>query len=309
MTTSKPTPFDIFRPAPVLGAGHDLLPPDKQEIPLYLNPDLDPLTSGMDEDAQNQRKEEGVRRTQVHSVRANFFRDLLLAWANPPSSIDQIMGQDRTYIAPDFATHRHDHPKTVKIFDVGSGVLAASVTPPVSDLDKGHLRWTYSIWQAGDWLRFGVLIQGETRYLVAFDNEHDNVLGMERIWDRNADFMVRGPHGLLVEWRFKQPDLYDDFMIRERFVLVARHLHFRLSAMIDSLSRKIASGDFEDAHPDSVPYSEVVHQSQEAQSQGDLDHPSGRKASSSSELSLDGLGEDGSWNIPGDEGDEPGEKS
>lgn len=309
MTSSKPTPFDIFRPVPASSTGHDDSSPDKQELPIYLNPSLDPLTAGMDEDAKNQREKEGVRRRQIHSVRANLFRDLLLAWANPPTPIDQIMGQDRTYIAPDFATHRHDHPKTVKIFDVESGVLAASVTPPVADLDKGHLRWTYSIWQAGDWLRFGVLIQGETRYLVAFDSEHDNVLGMERIWDRNADFMVRGPHGLLVEWRFKQPDLYDDFMIRERFVLVARHLHFRLSAMIDTLSRKIASGDFEDVCPDTAPYSEYSQQDRDTQDSVGAGMDPGAKISSSSELSLDGLTEDGSWNIPGDEEDGPGSKS
>lgn len=286
MTQSDTSPFDMFKPAPASGVGS----PDSQEpgpnCPLYLNPHLNPLTVGLDDQAKKQREAEQAERQRVYGIRRIFFHDLLLAWATPPNHIDQLMGQDRTYIAPDFATHRHDHPKTVKIFDVENGVLAASVTPPVSDLDKGNLRWTYSIWQAGDWLRFGVLIQGETRYLVEFDNQHDNVLGMERVWDRNADFLVRGPNGLLLEWRFRQPDLYTDFIVRERFVMVARHLHFRLSAMIDALSRKIASGDFEaPASRDTMP--EDV----------------------SPELSLDGLSDDGGWEIPDEELLEDQEKS
>lgn len=294
MTNPHISPFDMFKPAPALGGGSNDAQKASQDDASYLNPHLDPLTVGLDDQARKQREAEQEERQRVYGIRSIFFHDLLLAWANPPNHIDQLMGQDRTYIAPDFATHRHDHPRTVKIFDVANGVLAASVTPPVSDLDKGNLRWTYSIWQAGDWLRFGVLIQGETRYLVEFDNQHDNVLGMERVWDRNADFLVRGPHGLLLEWRFKQPEIYTDFIVRERFVMVARHLHFRLSAMIDALSRKIASGDFESPLPQGVT---SEYESETFEHSG----PFASLGTSASELSLDGLSDDGSWNIPDDD--------
>lgn len=266
--------FDMFRPRV------SAEPTQPGSVPHYLDTTINPSLSGLSKAALDARTAELDRRTYVYGIREAFFRDLLLAWANPPNLIDQVMGQDRSYISPDFATHRHDHPKTIKAFDIPNGVLAASVTPQVADLEKGHLRWTYSIWQAGDWLRFGVLIQGETRYLVAFDNEHDNVLGLERIWDCNADFMSRGPNGLLVEWRFKQPDFYDDFTVRERFIMVARHLHFRLSAMIDSLSRKIAAGDFD--QPENPEVEQII-------------------GAPAREFSLDGLREDGSWTIPEDE--------
>jgi len=262
--------FDMFKPRLSLEVGQ----PDS--APHYLDPAIDPSFAGLSKLAVDARASEKDRLNHVYGVREAFFRDLLLAWATPPNLIDQVMGQDRSYILPDFATHRHDHPKTIKAFDIKNGVLAASVTPPVSDLEKGHLRWTYSIWQAGDWIRFGVLIQGETRYLLAFDNQHDNVLGLERIWDCNADFMTRGPHGLLVEWRFNQPDFYDEFIVRERFVMVARHLHFRLSSMIDGLARKVAAGDFDEPAENIVEAISVQPR----------------------EFSLDGLEKDGSWTIP-----------
>ena len=273
--TFSASPFEMFRPRPTVGA----VQPGSSH---YLDDGANPQMDGLSKVALDARVSELDRRNHVYGIRESFFRDLLLAWANPPNLIDQVMGQDRSYIPPDFATHRHDHPKTIKTFDIQNGVLAASVTPQVSDLDKGHLRWTYSIWQAGDWIRFGVLIQGETRYLVAFDSEHDNVLGLERVWDCNADFMSRGPNGLLVEWRFKQPDFYDEFTVRERFVMVARHLHFRLSSMIDTLSRKVASGDFD--------YSAAVDVQEGAAAKGSQASP---------EFSLEGLSEDGSWTIPG----------
>lgn len=228
--------FSVFKPK-------DL---KDENAPHYLDENINMLNDFLSENAQKARKLERPHKELVYGVRETFFRDLLNAWATPPTLIDEIMEQANTYMPPDYATHKCDDPQTIKIFDVKQGLLVASVTPKYEHLKHGNLRWVYSIWQAGDWIRFGVLIQGTPEYITAFDNEHDNVLGLERIWDCTADFLNRAGKSLLVEWRFNESDFYENFEVRERFILVAKHLHFRLSSMFHDLIKRLSEA--EDAH-------------------------------------------------------------
>ena len=61
------------------------------------------------------------------------------------------------------------------------------------------------------------------------------MLSVEKIWDRSCDNQVRDAAGLLLEWRFNEPDFYKEFTVRERFIIIARHLHFRLGRIIQTV--------------------------------------------------------------------------
>jgi hypothetical protein len=150
------------------------------------------------------------------------------------------MGQDDGFFLPDFAANRKGRGSSIYVNDVPRGLLAASVTPEQSlDVPYG-LRWVYSIMQAGDWLRFGVMIQGAPQALIRFEQYHENVLAVERIWDRSCDYQLRDSSGLLLEWRFSEPDFYKEFVIRERFLIMARHMHFRLGKVLRPLLDEIS---------------------------------------------------------------------
>ena len=99
-----------------------------------------------------------------------------------------------------------------------------------TDSEKRILRFFYSILQAGDWLRFGILIRGDQRSHNVLNSKRQ--MELERIWDRPADAISRGPDVLLIEWRFIEPDFYNNYAIQERFTQIARHLHFCLGKAI-----------------------------------------------------------------------------
>lgn len=181
-------------------------------------------------------------------IRNDFFDEILEEWSRPPETIDDIMGQSEFFLMPDFASHRKNDPETVMVKDVKRGLLAVSVTPPQSTYPLGGLRLVYSIMQAGDWIRYGFLLQGDPRLVIMYQQHHDNLLSVERIWDRPCDYQFRDRGGLLVEWRFREPQFYKEYMYRERFKIITRHLHFRLGrsvlSVFDDPSDSVALEDY-----------------------------------------------------------------
>lgn len=176
----------------------------------------------------------------VHAVRADFFKSLLQEWSRPPEEVDELMGQTDCFYLPDFArsdliSQSSSHSKIIMINDVERGLLACSVTPTDENGNPSEMRWVYSIMQAGDWLRYGVLIQGPPRRIFNYTQHQEYVLSVEKIWDRPCDNQVRDAAGLLLEWRFNEPEFYKEFAVRERFIIIARHLHFRLGRIIQTV--------------------------------------------------------------------------
>jgi hypothetical protein len=181
---------------------------------------------------------------QVLSVRKDFFSRLEREWTRPPERIDQIMGQSQYYIAPEpLEGHAEMNPGGERVFDPEHGLLLRSFLVSANDGQSSRtLRFFYSILQAGDWLRFGILIRGDQQAHELLNAKRQ--MDLERVWDRSADIVQRGPDSQLVEWRFVEPDFYHNFAIQERFAQVARHLHFRLGWAIH---RHLSGYDEEDS--------------------------------------------------------------
>lgn len=196
----------------------------------------------------------------VHAVRSEFFGALLQEWSRPPEAVDELMGQTDCFYLPDFAVKEHSSsPKTIMINDVERGLLACSVTPPDENGNPSDTRWVYSIMQAGDWLRYGVLIQGPPRRIFNYTQHQEYVLSVEKIWDRPCDNQVRDAAGLLLEWRFNEPDFYREFAVRERFTIIARHLHFRLGRIIQTVVQQ-EDGGLNDQRNSAYPDDDFIHE-------------------------------------------------
>jgi len=160
------------------------------------------------------------------AIRRAFFNDLLDEWSREPEAIDTVMGQADYALKPDAPSASG----AVTINSPERGILAQSFSRPVhwgSGVD-----FIYSVFMAGDWLRFGVLLRGSQEALALFDHNGQSQLDVEYVWDRPSDKVRRRADALLMEWRFVEPDFYANYAVRERFVRVARHLHFRLGQAI-----------------------------------------------------------------------------
>lgn len=174
-----------------------------------------------------------VTKAELLKVREEFFNQLTHEWSRPPEYIDEVMGHDITFMPID--TYQ---PYAINISDPEHGFLVRSLT--LRDMPKGrHFRLLYSIFQAGDWIRYGIIFQGDPRSLMRFEASEAALLE-DRIWDAPPDRFMRENSGILLEWRFTEPDFYTNYVIRDRFYQISRHLHFRLCQAV-----QIFKGDAE----------------------------------------------------------------
>ena len=163
-----------------------------------------------------------VTKAQLLEVRREFFNQLIEEWSRPPGYVDEVLGQDMTFVPVD----QPQQGFSIDINEPERGVLVRSLT--LRDMPKGrHFRLLYSILQAGDWIRYGIIFQGDVRSLMRFEASEQALLE-DRIWDVPPDRFMRENSGILLEWRFSEPDFYTNYIIRDRFYQISRHLHFRL---------------------------------------------------------------------------------
>ena len=174
-----------------------------------------------------------LRKNHIISVRREFFGDLLKEWSRPPEIVDEVMGQSSYFIAPD------DGPNAVRINDPERGLLLQSFTPP-EGWGK-DIQFMYSIWVAGDWIRYGIMIHGAATLLSVFSSRNESTEKLERVWDSTANFMTR-EGGLLLEWRSENPHFYDDYIFADRYLQIARHLHFQLGHSIHEAFADVTFG-------------------------------------------------------------------
>jgi len=167
-----------------------------------------------------------VSKEQLLEVRKEFFDRLTEEWSRPPEYIDELMGQDTSFLPID----NIDHPGSVVLNEPERGFLVRSIT--LRNMPKGrHFRLLYSIFQAGDWIRYGVIFQGDVRSLMRFEASQAALLE-DRIWDCPPELFTRENSGVLLEWRFIEPDFYENYVIRDRFYQISRHMHFRMCQAI-----------------------------------------------------------------------------
>lgn len=164
-----------------------------------------------------------LRKQHIIEVRKELFGNLLNEWSRPPERIDDIMGQSEYFIEPDTGA------AATTINDAERGLLVQSFSPP--EVWGKKVQFFYSVLVAGNWMRFGVLIQGDAKLISSFASSNKCTESLERVWDRPATFIAR-EGGLLMEWRFDDQNLYDDYVVADRYIQVARHLHFQLGVAI-----------------------------------------------------------------------------
>jgi hypothetical protein len=178
-----------------------------------------------------------LRKQHIVDVRRELFASLLNEWSRPPQKIDEVMGQSEYFIEPDQGA------RSVTINDPERGLLVQSFSPP--EVWGKKVQFSYSVLVAGSWVRFGVLIQGDAKLISSFASSNECTASLERVWDRPATFMTR-EGGLLMEWRFDDENLYDDYVVADRYIQVSRHLHFQFGLAIHEAFFDTAFGGKED---------------------------------------------------------------
>jgi hypothetical protein len=157
--------------------------------------------------------------------RTEFFKAILEQLRRTPARIDQILQQSGFYMPID---------EDNTFFDADTGDFAICVK---GDFHGKQFDVYYSLWQLGDMLRIGVAIYDEELQGAFASDTHNEVF---YIWGMKNDPRVDVAHGcVFYDWEFEVKDLYDSYKNQERFILGARHMHFRVMRILNDECQRI----------------------------------------------------------------------
>lgn len=161
----------------------------------------------------------------LKAKRMEFFKEILEAMRRPPTKIDMILQQDKFY-------NPVDEENT--FFDPEAGDLAISIK---GKFHEKEFNVYYSFWQLGDMLRVGVAIYDDELQGAFASDAHNEVF---YIWGMKNDPRVDVAHNcVFYDWEFEVRDLYDSYRNQEKFILGARHMHFRVMRILHDECQRI----------------------------------------------------------------------
>lgn len=161
----------------------------------------------------------------LKAKRQEFFKEILEAMRRPPTKIDSILQQDKFY-------NPVDEENT--FFDPEAGDLAISIK---GKFHEKEFNVYYSFWQLGDMLRVGVAIYDDELQGAFASDAHNEVF---YIWGMKNDPRVDVAHNcVFYDWEFEVKELYDSYRNQEKFILGARHMHFRVMRILHDECQRI----------------------------------------------------------------------
>lgn len=164
-------------------------------------------------------------KAQLKEKRKEFFQEILEAMRRPPTRIDIVLQQDKFYKPVD---------EENTFFDPEAGDLAISIK---GTFHEKEFNVYYSFWQLGDMLRIGVAIYDDELQGAFASDAHNEVF---YIWGMKNDPRVDVAHNcVFYDWEFEVKDLYDSYRNQEKFILGARHMHFRVMRILHDECQRI----------------------------------------------------------------------
>lgn len=166
-----------------------------------------------------------MTKEEIFDKRATFFNDILYHLERPPEAIDSLLNQDVYYIKPE---------KDTIINDSSTGNFAVNIKGKFFDKEF-HL--TYTLWQTGKILKIGVAINDE-EFNDMF--EQDKHYEIKSLWE-NGQLNIDVAHGCyFCDWSFSTPNLLDNYLEQEFFILGCRHMHFRVLRIVHDACEKFS---------------------------------------------------------------------
>lgn len=157
--------------------------------------------------------------------RAEFFESILKALRLPPKKIDYILQQDKYYTPVD---------EDNTFYDAEAADLAVSIK---GEFHGKIFNVYYSFWQLGDALKVGVAIYDEDLQGAFASDSHNEVF---HIWGQKNDPRVDVAHNcVFYDWEFEAKDLYESYRNQEKYILGARHMHFRVMRILHDECERI----------------------------------------------------------------------
>lgn len=150
--------------------------------------------------------------------RQEFFEQIIKHLNTPPSKIDRLLNQDKYYIFPDMEN---------SFLNSEYGDMVIQINGKFYEKNFGIF---YSFWQLGDTLKIGIALSDDDLQGAFASDAHNEIY---YIWGIKNDPKIDVARGcVFYDWEFDIPELYDNYKNQEKFILGAKHMHFRVMRII-----------------------------------------------------------------------------
>lgn len=156
------------------------------------------------------------QRIRTVNQRKKMFESIVSLLHEPPDEASVLFGQAKLLESTRL---------TDVCIDAEHGILLFTMD---CDYYGENSRHNYSLYLTGDIFRIGLILSGgvQNAPLVDWNNE------MNDLWPGTAPVQHNRNGASLYEWTFAEPDLYGNYVTRERFVIGMRHMQGRILRIV-----------------------------------------------------------------------------
>lgn len=161
---------------------------------------------------------------QVLKSRKEFFQEVIEILFISPIETDLFLNQDKYYIKP------------VREKIINSPEFGDLIIPVKGKFFSTKFTVNYSLWQVGTNLKIGISITDIDLQGAFVADQNDEI---SELWGEHNIPKIDISRGFIFyTWSFDSPNLYNDYLEKEKFILGIRHMHFRAMKIIhDECSR------------------------------------------------------------------------
>lgn len=165
-----------------------------------------------------------MNKNEVLEARKTFFSDVIGTLLIPPIETDLFLNQDKYYIKPNYEN-------IINLPEFGDLII-----PIKGKFFSTKFTLNYSLWQLGTNLKIGISITDIDLQGAFVADKNDEI---SELWgEQNVPKIDISRGFIFYTWSFDSPDLYQNYLEREKFIFGIRHMHFRAMKIIhDECSR------------------------------------------------------------------------
>jgi hypothetical protein len=165
-----------------------------------------------------------IQRRLVYAGRRYFFEAIHRACASAPGRPDASLSQRELLEGMGRITGEIDAEMGTLLMHIEASYFGQ------------RFEFAYSILQAGETLRIGVLL-GESLQQAPLVDSH---MELRELWPGAEPLPLPRGESVLYDWSFETPGLYRRWLVQERFVLGMRHFHVRILRIVRDFALVIA---------------------------------------------------------------------
>lgn len=169
-----------------------------------------------------------MNKDEVLNIRKEFFEQILEKLNEEPSKLDEFLNQDFLYFPP-------INNEVYQNINYGDLVIPVDI-----EFFNKKYKIYYTVWHVGTKIKIGVVLP-HIDLQTAITEDNYGYQELNNIWGKDHIPTTEASHQLyLIDWEFDEPNIFNSYIYREKFILGMKHMSFRICRIIYDKLKKDA---------------------------------------------------------------------